>query len=288
MLGWSRWWDSNPHGVSHPIPNRARVPISPHRDDESARSTYYLARLDVGYKGAGQVLARFPGPAPFSCHGLVASHAPRISRRRLPPGEAYAKTRHASTFGVYDLGMDAVTWTQTQVRQLESRIAHVADTIRGLEQQQRELSEQAAHLRAWLALYPGGGAGEGADVGQKASVPESGHAANRSQNPRGSVGDGAAEVLRELGRPASTREITSELTVRGMVKGKDDKTDYATVYSAMLRRPQQFRKAGGGLWALIDQLPPDVPDFPTESSANGRQQPSEPLLIAPQASSRQP
>lgn len=137
---------------------------------------------------------------------------------------------------VYSCPMDAVAWTQSQIRELKN--------------QARELEAKIGHLEAWLELYA-----NSADAAALATPPvESAASANGdAASARGSVADACAAILHEVGQ-TSTRQLTRRLVAAGRVKG--DKP-YATVYSAMHRQPERFRRVEHGQWALVAQLPTD-------------------------------
>lgn len=164
---------------------------------------------------------------------------------------------------------DAVAWTQAQVRDLEDRIANLTSTIRGLEEQRRELDEQVGHLRAWLTLYAATPHGEPASAGAVGSDAP----ADGDKVVRGSVADVCAAILRVDG-PMATRQLTEKLIAIGKIKGDNQQTAYATVYSAMNRQPKRFKRVGRGHWALADELLTD----PVGLSPNG---PRPPVLLPP-------
>lgn len=150
--------------------------------------------------------------------------------------------------------MDAVVWTQNQIRELEVKVAHLHNTIRGLEEQRRELDEQIGHLQAWLKLYGTSTDGETAMAATEASAEDDAGAFL----VQGTIADACAAILRKVGE-ATTADLTDRLVKVGKVKGENRQTAYATVYGAIQRQPERFKKTAPGRWALTNQLLTDPP-----------------------------
>jgi hypothetical protein len=78
-----------------------------------------------------------------------------------------------------------------------------------------------------------------------------------SQPPTGDLlgktqADAAEAVLRTAGKPMNTGDIVQAMVARGYPERDDRKHLENSVFSAMRRAPDRFKKVARGTWALVN------------------------------------